>query len=748
MTHKSFKKWLTICGSLALLTVGYKVVKACSDVIEWFPYVTNITPESLAEDDAYKPFFYSMFYYEDTTTHTSRFSDINVQEWYKYLNNKVDTATIARVMYRTGKVGVGLLHSKMSVPSKQIADSLQRSFVQLHKGGERSKNFLAYLSLALQAESYASPPEQGWYYDYSQPKVSALNGLEAKLMQAFSNEKDAFIKERIWFQLVRYYFFYDQQKGISFFEKTKHDFSPSNIYYRTLSYAAGCYYKLKQYPTANYYYSLVFEGNNRLKTTAHWSFHPQEESDWNATLLMAKTANEKATLWEILGLSYSDELRSMKEIHKLLPNSAKMNTLLIRLLNISELNYGEVTADSARQVLKESYDWISLRANDGKVHNPFLWNVSAGYLAFLMHNYSDANTFYQKAKSTLNTNNELAANQLRLLVLINEVARLERITANDENRLLPDLQWLYFFSNEDYYSTDVFRTLHAQNWIRQTLSQKYLAQGDAVKAQCFVFDRAFYTNAQNLVNYQAFIQKSKLTAYDAFCHKQTTVKLADLYDYQAVKEVLKDGDLQKASNWFALSGYTVVLLGNPFNGKIQDCHDCDHAAPQRVKYTKGKLVQKLIEMKGYIAEGKDVYNNALLVGNAFYNMSFYGNARYFYEGTIIGNGMHQPEYIDFRFRRQLTDNSVAYKYYQLALQNATNDEQRARCLYMMAKCERNHWYNRTIYQFTDNEYSYYDYYSSPHFVRWNSFTQMKPYAHTKFYKDAIRECGYFRKAMK
>ena len=106
-----------------------------------------------------------------------------------------------------------------------------------------------------------------------------------------------------------------------------------------MAYAAGAYYKLKNYSKANYYYSKVYDGCNALKTVAHYSFHPQEENDWKATLALCANNEEKITLWQMLGVFYSDETRAMKEIYQLNPHSEKLNLLLTRAINKEELRF-------------------------------------------------------------------------------------------------------------------------------------------------------------------------------------------------------------------------------------------------------------------------------------------------------------------------------------------------------------------------------------------------------------------------
>jgi hypothetical protein len=55
---------------------------------------------------------------------------------------------------------------------------------------------------------------------------------------------------------------------------------------------------------------------------------------------------------------------------------------------------------------------------------------------------------------------------------------------------------------------------------------------------------------------------------------------------------------------------------------------------------------------------------------------------------------------------------------------------------MLAKCERNQWYN--------DEPTDHDYWKNA-FKAWNGFKTLKQqYANTQFYKEVIKECGYFR----
>jgi hypothetical protein len=148
------------------------------------------------------------------------------------------------------------------------------------------------------------------------------------------------------------------------------------------------------------------------------------------------------------------------------------------------------------------------------------------------------------------------------------------------------------------------------------------------------------------------------------------------------------------------------------------------------------LLLKLQEMEKNISQNSDVYSNAVLVGNAFYNMSHYGNSRVFYEGAIIGSDMCCVGSLDSAFVNMLTNMKLSEKYYQIALSAATTDEQKAKVTYLLAKCERNDHYNTSVPGGPWDEPSVY--FAADH------FKQLKQFSNTQYYKEVIKECGYFK----
>lgn len=782
MTTLFLNKSVKIFLSAVLIGISAYVAWACIDM-EWPEgYNSNYTPESFVPNKAEHPFFFSYLYYYGIgtdTEHDTRFNDSNVKEWQSYLNGAMTAKEISYWLYKASPADIAALSQQSTSSPKSPLSSKARANLSVWGKGDPIKTaaFATYLPIAKRCEDFAVSGREDW--EYSPARGSSETAADPKIAAQLQNEmtqaKDAFMRQRYWFQLVRYYYYFSPAKAITLFEQQRAPFEANQLFYRTMAYCAGAYYRQKNYAQANYYYSLVFAAGDKLKTVAHFSFHPQEESDWNKTLQLARNNSEKATLWQLLGIHYADEARSIQAIYGLDPKSPRTDLLLTRLVNKIERTdiyeyFPELDDDSSDEPydpkvsaerekkraalsaakrsrqLNADLAWISPIADKGNTASPFLWHISAGYLHFLNNNYEKANFYYRKAEQVGSTASKLGKKQLRLLNLLNNIAQAKTISATQENASLADLTWLY--DQQDIDSTDQFRCAEAKQWIAKTLADRYQAQKDYAKAECWHHNIDLYTQPEKLKTYKAFLSQKTHSPYEQLCVKRAEIALDDIWELEAVldafAEKLPDAidKMQKGGD-----GAKTELLGNPFNGKIKDCHDCDHAAAQSTTYNKVSFLQKMLEMRQKIDRNEDVYNNALLLGNAYYNMTHHGNARVFYENKVIGYGHYQPNIIAKPFRSLLTNCNTAEKYYRQALQNATDNEQRAKCHYLIAKCQRNEWYNQNVFTDDYNEYAYNPDEEVIDFIEWDGFKELKKLSDTKYYRNVLNECGYFAKTV-
>ncbi|MEO6314862.1 MAG: hypothetical protein ABIU63_14910 [Chitinophagaceae bacterium] len=740
----SKKLWIALiscCG------IGGGIAFACADGWGEEYGVSNFSPEIFV-DSAYSPFFYSsMFYYKinfEENQH-SRFNDKNVQEWAGFFKGLVSKDALQYFLQTATDASIDSAARWVAGKSAPMPLSVQSFNALKQNNSLQLTAFFNYLQLAKKSEAFAlNDIQEPWNTDSTAPKktYAGAAALNRDLLTAFSKTTDAFLKERIWFQLVRSYFFNgNPQQAIDLYTSTEKSMPHNDIYFRTLAYTAGAFYKLRNFSKANYYYSLAYDGCDALKTVAHYSFHPQEEKDWNATLALCRNNDEQATLWQMLGVFYADEQRAISEIYRLNPLSDKLDLLLGRAINKYEQKFtyrGDAPSympfdTSAASKLPALVTKIATAAN---TRTPWIWEMAAGYVNTLDQKYAAAAIWFARAEKSIPAKKEAQA-QLRLLKLINNVGQAKRIDASLEKSILADMEWL---KNFDASTMPELRYRDAFEWIKQKLAAKYLQQKEWVKSECFYSQSAFYATNKNVEALKIFLGKINKTPYEKLCAAFCVTSIADLFEYQAVQLTYADSiDVAIGKMLKAGPAAAYVLPGNPFNGRIQDCHDCDHAAAQKIKYTKLSLLQKIKELKDKLNAGTDVYSNALLLANAAYNISHFGNARFFYEGKIIGLSPSSPTSIDSVFRSMLTGMEVASKYYNLCLQYAATDEQKAKCQYMLAKCQRNAWYFTTIYK-EDNPYS-----DKPvDFIAWDGFKALKQYSNSQYYKEVIKECGYFK----
>lgn len=740
---KIFSKKLLLLFS-AIAFIAYGMIWACSGG-DWDEYsFSSFAPEGFV-DSSYTPFCFSETAYYDRdydNKHTTRFNEVIVNEWSDYLGDNYSKKEIQYLLIDASK---GLVDSIQNLPQSSLPIAVASMQIVQAKSNTKVASFFTFLSYAKANEAYASSSVDYWNYDDDKPRKLTFNKEQTEVLKKmeteFQQSKDIFLKQRYFFQILRAYFFVaNYQNCIGFYEANQSLFPNNILAVRCLSYVAGCYYKQKKYAHANYLYSKIYDYSDDFKTVAHFSFHPQNESDWKQTLALCANKEEQITLWQLIGI-YFDEQRAIKEIYALDPKSEKLNLLLSRLVNLEErkLNAGHFYHEHFKghvdTLTMPATKLIADIANEAKTENPCWWYLSAGYLYFLKGDYLQASDYYEKAKLVL-PHDELAIAQHRLLVFMNRLALAPKLDNKTEEYLLPDLQWL---KNIDEHAVPHFRSEYAYGWARNFIAKKYAVQKDFLKSELFQHHDSFYATSALVFSMKAFLQnKQHYTAFEVYCASIYPIGLESIIEFQAIQFAYQD-KVNQAIVLMKEAGDVKdrQLLGNPFNGNIKDCHDCDHVAPQKVKYTKLSFLQKLKELEANVAAGNDVYNNALLLGNAFYNMSHFGNARVFYEGPIIGFGHSSPFMITDCFRSQLLDASLAKKYYRLSLASAATDEQKAKLSFLLLKIERSEHYVRL---FNNPDYDHWDYADRPP----THFSVLKAFKNTKYYADIIKECGYFR----
>ncbi len=742
-----FLKILLIIFSV-LVGAAFSIVLAClDDGNNWFGY-SDFTPETFA-DDSYKPLFYSsgqMFY--DITHdngHRTRFSEEIVKDWSGFLKNKMPETDVRYFLLNDSSKSEIDVFYRSIVNNRNTAEYNPRHpLINFNDNDIRA--FIEFLYLAKQVELSSLDRYNYWDYEAEKAQTKVEPALISQIENKFQTTSDPFLRNRYWFQTIKAYFYSDLKiEAIPFFEKTKINIPKNTLYYRALSYIAGIEYKAKNYARSNYLNSIVFDQCPVLRQPAVYDFHPQSEADWNESLKLAQTNDEKAALWALLGY-YKDETRAIEEIFKLNPKNPHLDYLLTRLVNKEEENVSGIISESIakyksdlkEKLNKDALYLVNKIAISGQTAKPYLWNMSAGYLQTLNGEYSLARNYFDKTEEQM-PGDGIIKDQLRVLRFVNMLSEINIMDENAGNKIVAELNWIYFELKKS--APKYFRYERAYYWSRGYISALYASQNNIVFAELFNPKNDFYRNNARLEAMKFFMEKPGKTPFEECAQKIYPISLGEIYAYQAVMSTFQNNINEAMAYIVKADGIKDVLLSaNPFNGFIKDCHDCEHAAVQKTKFTIYRFLETIQIMQHKVNTGEDLYNNYLLLGNSFYNITHFGNARVFYEGKIIGSGS-TPSMLEDYYKKMLTDMSIARFYYQNAYDAATTKEQKAKCAYMLAKCERNEYYNSTIFS-----KPYWERSDIPDFLAWEGFELLKTqYSDTKYYQDVIRDCDYFSK---
>ncbi|MHC5362087.1 hypothetical protein [Myroides sp. LJL110] len=765
MKKNFYKPWLIITSVVGFLSAGYYGY-SCAD--GWWDYssYSNFAPEAIA-DESYKPLFYApydKFYDSSYMDNATMFNQDIVGQWDDYLNGVMPKKDIEDL----------LLFSPNS--QQTFADFFNQMVKENSEvwdfGNKKLDNFATFLAIAKKVDTYSS--DRYDYWDYDQYATAPMQSDLAQDIELYYNntikdsDLDAFMKNRMWFQVVKALFYsQDRFAVVDFFNQTSTQQAKNQLYYRALAYVGGAYYQKGDYQNSNLLYAKVFDSCPSLRQMAVYNYRPLTSQELEKTLSLAHENSTKAAILAIDSY-YHPHLTSstLQRIYELDSKSEHLDFVLSRWVNIQEheilsKQISNFTDQKAYQDhIFESLDnktlsWINQKAEQPlKLHNPALWYLVSGYFDIFQGNYNKAANNFSLAKDNVK-DNELILDQIRIFSLINQVSQIDQLSNQGKQELIPEIDWL--LNQLSYYGSlqsGALRFSNAQTYIRDVISRVYNKQGNAVLSEIVKPQVAFYSDLSNTQKMQEFLEKPDLNDWEKVFLKSYYVTLSDIYQNQALLLFYQDKlseslqVMQKAVTLTKLDynnkPYSIVykdfeLLGNPFNGKIKDCNDCDHVALQSVKYTKETFLKKLIEMQENIKQDIDVYNNALLVGNAFYNTTYYGNARMFYSSVLLGDNSN---FIHDSARKYLLNMDNALKYYNIAFNAATNDEQRAKVTYLMAKIQRNEFYKQSYH---NKEYLSSIWADQVAFKAFKGFKELyENYQNTKYYQQVINECGYFK----
>lgn len=756
MKKISKKFLLGLISIIVFSTVA--IVWACGWTFDSDETYYRIFSPEVSYAEKYKPFFRSFhsLYNEYKLNNINDFDSINVDEWSRFFKSFPKKNDLHYLLYeaRIGEIDTLIFYLKDNKQS--ITNKLRSNSIVNFPDKGLTNEFLFYLGFARRCEPYCTYTAD-WYWDSAKNELKQkddirknvvnINKLANAALKQLKSVKNDFIWERYIFQIIRLnYQAKNYKECLDIYQTNKSKIGISeSMKYRTMSYAAGSLFAMNKIGEANYIYSKIYDEYAPMKTTAYFSFKPQEENDWNTLLSYAKSPREKSILWQLLGI-YADPLRSMKEIYQIDPKSDLLDLLLVRAISIQEEKFLPVRYSYERtdflysiktmNVDNELLGFIKKVADRGNSNKPYLWNLGAGYLSFAKSDYSSAENYLSKAKQQAK-DDSFVSGQIRLIDFARMIEQQTNIDEKFESNIVKEFNWISGNKTKPSLGLEALKFESIFDWGLKRLSEKYKAQGDFVKAQCLNYgaDEKFFDDDKKASLMIGYMDKQNKTKFDEFVLSGYQYSRNDIFEFQAVNLTLQ-GKIEEAIQKFEASkgSGNTELLGDPFIIHINDCHDCDHALQQKHKYTKLSFLKRIAELKSLIQnDPKNSSKYYFELANGFYNITYFGNARVFYETNIRTYGTVFLEY-DFSDKKiPILNCKYAEEYYTKAMESSNDSEFKAKCNFMLAKCEQNNFYLTKPKDYKGN------------FKSGKYFNSLKTsYSSTKYYQEIIKECGYFK----
>lgn len=530
----------------------------------------------------------------------------------------------------------------------------------------------------------------------------------------------------------------------------------------------------------------------------------------NDVLTFCKNNSEKANFLGVESLGYqSHQLEQLEKMYKLDPRVPTLDVLLIREISKLESSfmspkfalanpqdsirlttYGIVESESLKSEGKYAdslYTFCNKVATDNKVKEPALWSVSAAYLKFMKRDLAGAKASLKQAggmKMSDKVRDQLEV--LRLLITINEQ---QTVDAAFEAKIYPSLKWLEgkrqaeLTGKKDNWDSDLPFTKIYKYLMVNILQPKYLNQKDRVSAALCVLQSEmvsteaiekakkdnslrwtiwssidFLRNTMNSSEIEKLIQVKTNPAKTEYQQLMTNTlgAVGNDFLYELLgTSYIREYNFQKAviafkklpAKYFDQEPYTTYLAANSFVDLITDTHAPTNRDTK--KFTKLTFAQTMI---AFDKKAKEDPKNAAFcyyqMANGFYNMSYNGNSwllvNYYWSTTDreFNSKTDLPYLKDYYF------NYTAEQYYLKAQKLTTDNNLKAKCAFMAAKCLNSRVkYPNVPYDVENwseqNDIAARKYYMM--LINNKYFAELKKnYSTTPFYVTAVNECSYLR----
>ncbi|MEM1323886.1 MAG: hypothetical protein AAGG75_26740 [Bacteroidota bacterium] len=765
---KNFKIKLLCCFCLLLLGTVLLPPQPASGfcgIADWEEEGYSFLHTGLVVDTAnFAPFLLRFDdLYERIGTRVELKQRSNLEEWRERFCDVASIADLRAVIYESSLDELQLLSTAVSSKNLRLDFRMANNALALHMKEKKCVEAADYFVFAKTCEPHAVL-ESMW--DTPDRDTVAMKRLIREGKRLFLKTKSNYIKLRYLYQVVRLaHYAKDYPLTLSIYDELYPRMDPEESILNDwiLGHRAGAMRAMGQTVQAAYHFMQIFLDSPSRRESAYRSFYIETDEQWEQCMLLCQNDRERAGLYALRASAEdSRAAEEMEKIYELTPDNKHLELLLVR--EIRKMEQGLLGAEFYDGEHPDEYiknkdrrsnvigpNLLRLQklvrrvVEEQQVKHLRLWQLAEGYLEYL------AGNFYEAGK----TLNDLA------MVIENDTLK-EQLAAFDLALKVHELKQMDEETEEQVFRMIVDNPVYKQfsdfpDFINDRISTLYLDEGRVGKAF-----RCHYDLSDLKYNPQLEIIDDLL----AVCNQPEPNLLEEMLIIDQNGVNLRNRLLDIKGSLLMTEGNLEAALAvfqqiprenwddfkfNPFLEHFDDCVLCP--IPDTLKtYNKVGILERIFDLqfKGQ-ADMQGGARHFYALGNAFYNMSYFGRSwdvmDYFRSGATRDRGsryVHELYGAPFG-NNENTDLTLAKAYFERAQQLAGNDsELAARATFMAARCERTEYFmsddyldkrgwgmGREIPNVPDEHNLHYQ-------------KLVKDYNHTEFYQFALRECLYFR----
>ena len=657
---------------------------------------------------------------------------------------------------------------------------------------KRAKIYIDFAQICSEAFDYRNKMNSWDYNEIKQQKTINTEALLSKANTLLNNESNEQLKARYYYQIIRIlHYSKNWEDAIKLYDsKVKDKLTKNEIYYYIIDQIAGCYYSIKNYQKAAYLFTKVFNKSFDRKKSAFLSYNFCTKKDADGKPFFKGFEDEKDFILITSLRNFSDEIININKFINLDENDQRVELLFMRALNNVErvvwpknIGVGHETLPfyDEKNNYKDLLSIVEKQVGNYAVRNKDFWRIASSYLSFI-------NNDIKTAKNELSKVNSFPE-QKKALSIIYEVFSWNEISSSDEDHIYYILKAIPV--QDDWYM-DSENDL--RNFILDKIAHTYYKNNQIAKAFLVhnYLEKVNNINSLELLDaLENFYLKPNKNNYEQLLIANMDKKnnFTDYINYQKGIYYLYDKKPDLALVFFNKNNSYKAQKPIPntiFSNNIKECFTCDVNEIMDDEVYKADVfsfinanstakdlainLMELIKLTSNEKLWKAKLANYLLA-NYYYNISNtgyyrglltdntntgdriyinYANDKYFSpkitgEEIIANKSGYNLSNISGYEKHYFNLSELAMKYYQNVIDLSTDKELNARCMYLMAKCELNHFYNNG----GDNNYKI--------LVngKWNNYEIELPksrsfkllnekYSDTEFHDMIIKECSYYR----